>query len=91
MKKKLTNKKSLTDFKRLKEMGNSDIDTSDIPPLNKAFFKNANLRLPESKSLITIRVDTDVLKWLKSQGKGYQTKINAILKSYMEYVKERRL
>jgi uncharacterized protein (DUF4415 family) len=72
-------------------MKDSEIDTSDIPSLDKAFFKNAKLRLPESKSLITIRIDSDVLKWLKSQGRGYQTKINAILKTYMESVKEPRL
>jgi uncharacterized protein (DUF4415 family) len=91
MKKKLISKKSLTDFNRLKNMKDSEIDTSDIPSLDKAFFKNAKLRLPESKSLITIRIDSDVLKWLKSQGRGYQTKINAILKTYMESIKEPRL
>jgi uncharacterized protein (DUF4415 family) len=91
MKKKLISKKSLTDFNRLKNMKDSEIDTSDIPSLDKVFFKNAKLRLPESKSLITIRIDSDVLKWLKSQGRGYQTKINAILKTYMESVKEPRL
>jgi uncharacterized protein (DUF4415 family) len=61
-----------------------EIDTSDIPPLDNDFFANAELRLPQAKQTITIRLDKDVLEWYKTQGKGYQTRINAILRSYME-------
>ncbi|MBI2339009.1 MAG: BrnA antitoxin family protein [Deltaproteobacteria bacterium] len=48
------------------------------------FFRNAIIRLPEPKSSITIRLDPDILKWLKSHGPRYQTRINAILRTYME-------
>jgi uncharacterized protein (DUF4415 family) len=68
-------------------MPDEKIDTSDIAPLDDRFFKNAKLRMPEGKALITIRLDRDILDWLKSQGKGYQTKINAILRTYMEAVR----
>jgi uncharacterized protein (DUF4415 family) len=72
-----------TDFARLDAMTEAKIDTSDIPPLGEEFWKNAKLVWPESKSRITLRVDSDVLGWLKQQGKGYQTRINAILRAYM--------
>lgn len=61
-----------------------DIDFSEIPELDKSFFRKAELRLPQNKSTITIRLDQDVLNWLKSKGRGYQTRINAILKMFME-------
>ncbi|MCX7044056.1 MAG: BrnA antitoxin family protein [Candidatus Sumerlaeota bacterium] len=77
-------KKTGTDWRRLKAMKDQDIDLSDIPKLGARFFKTAVLRLPESKRAVSIRLDPDVLDWLKRQGKGYQTKINAILRMYME-------
>jgi len=40
--------------------------------------------MPEPKDRLTIRVDHDVVEWLKENGPGYQTRINAILRSYME-------
>ncbi len=62
----------------------SEIDFSDIPKLGKSFWATAKLTLPEPKDRLTIRVDHDVVQWLKKHGKGYQTRINAILRSYME-------
>jgi len=74
---------SKTNFKKLEAMKDSEINFDDIPELDEAFFKNAQIKLPEKKS-ITIRMDSDVLDWFKQQGKGYQTKINKLLRSYME-------
>jgi uncharacterized protein (DUF4415 family) len=65
-------------------MSDEDIDTSDIPPLDETFFANAKVRLPQRKVPITIRLDPDVLSWFRSLGKGYQTHINAVLRTYME-------
>jgi uncharacterized protein (DUF4415 family) len=62
----------------------TDIDFSDIPKLGKSFWKAARLVMPEPKDRLTIRVDHDVVQWLKKNGRGYQTRINAILRSYME-------
>jgi uncharacterized protein (DUF4415 family) len=59
------------------------IDYSGIPKLGKTFWKQAKLVVPEPKDRLTIRVDHDVVEWLKRQGRGYQTRINAILRSYM--------
>ena len=76
--------KGATDFKQLRAMPDSEIDFSDIPKLDKSFWATAKLTLPEPKDRLTIRVDHDVVRWLKKHGKGYQTRINAILRSYME-------
>lgn len=75
--------KGKTDWKRLDAMKDEDIDLNDIPELDDEFFENAELRLPEKKS-VTIRLDADVLEWFKKQGKGYQTRINKLLRAYME-------
>lgn len=75
--------KGETDFKRLRRMGDAAIDDSDIPRLGKSFWTSAKLRMPEPKDRLTIRVDHDVVQWLKKAGSGYQTRINAILRSYM--------
>jgi uncharacterized protein (DUF4415 family) len=76
--------KGETDFRRLRQMGDAAIDDSDIPRLGKSFWKTAKLSMPEPKDRLTIRVDHDVVKWLKKAGSGYQTRINAILRSYMK-------
>ncbi len=75
--------KGKTDFKKLAKMKDSEIDTSDIPELDAEFFKNAVWYEYKPKQMVSIRLDEDVLKWFKAQGKGYQTKINDILKTYM--------
>ena len=75
---------SLTDWERIDALTDEEIDTTDIPPLDDDFFANAELRMPESKKTITIRLDADLLDWFKAQGKGYQTRINAVLRLYKE-------
>jgi len=66
-------------------MPDEAIDTSDIPPLTDEFWKNAvrNPFYKPTKTSTTVRIDSDVLAWLKSQGKGYQSRINAILRREM--------
>lgn len=71
-----------TDFRRLRQMREADIDDSDIPRLDKSFWRTAKLTMPEPKDRLTIRVDHDIVQWLKKAGSGYQTRINAILRSY---------
>jgi hypothetical protein len=72
-------------------MKDSDLDYSDIPPLGDEFFKQATLAWPPAKRQLTIRLDDDVLKWLKANGRGYQTRINRILRAAMESQPPRRL
>ena len=89
MKEKDMKKKSRTDFKRLERMTDTEIDVSDIPPLDESFFKDATWRMPGPKKAVSLRLDSDLLDWFKKQGKGYQTRINAILRVYMQAMKSR--
>jgi uncharacterized protein (DUF4415 family) len=72
-----------SDLNRLESTSDKDIDYSDSPETDEKFWKDAELVLKASKTPLTIRIDSDVLSWFKSHGKGYQTKINTVLKSYM--------
>jgi uncharacterized protein (DUF4415 family) len=79
------NKKSIkSDLARIDRMRDSDIDYSDTPPLDKSVLKKATTAWPPTKKQLTIRLDADVLEWLKGHGRGYQTRINRILRVVME-------
>ncbi len=73
------------ELEALAAMPDEEIDYSDIPPLTEEFWKNAvrNPFFRPTKTSTTLRIDSDVLAWLKAQGKGYQSKINAILRREM--------
>ena len=66
---------------RLAAMPDSEIDFSDIPPLTGEQLAAAFR--PKSKELVVVRLDRDVLAWLKGYGSGYSTRINAILRAAM--------
>ena len=87
MKKKPASSKSQTDFARLDKMQDKDIDFSDAPEITPAMFAKAIVRRgrkPRTKRQLTLRLDNDVLDWFKKQGRGYQTRINVLLRAYME-------
>ena len=69
-------------------MDDADIDLSDCPEITPDLFARAIVRrgLPATptKAQVTLRIDSDVLAWFKSQGRGYQTQINPLLRAYME-------
>jgi uncharacterized protein (DUF4415 family) len=74
-------------------MKDEDIDFSDIPRLTPEMFANAIVRkglkpIPRKQQL-TLRIDQDVIDFFKKQGQGYQTKINQLLRAYMEAHKAR--
>jgi uncharacterized protein (DUF4415 family) len=71
-------------------MTDEKIDYSDIPPLDDEFFAKATQAWPPAKQQLTIRLDADVLQWLKSNGRGYQTRINRILRAAMDSQPQRR-
>jgi uncharacterized protein (DUF4415 family) len=74
---------SKTNWAQVDALADEEIDTSDIPPLDESFFANAQVRLPRPKQTVTIRLDADVVEWFKRGGKGYQTHINAVLRTYV--------
>ena len=80
--------KSETDWQRIDLMTDEDIDLSDCPEITPEQFAKSIVRqgLPinKHKAQVTLRVDSDVLDWFKSQGRGYQTQINSLLRAYMD-------
>lgn len=70
---------------KLARQPDSQIDLSDIPELTDKFWQNA-VRNPfyrPVKRQLTLRLDADVIAWLRRQGKGYQTRANALLREAM--------
>jgi uncharacterized protein (DUF4415 family) len=65
-------------------MKDEDIDYSDIRPVDRSAFKKMVVRMPETKCALSIRLDPGVVAWFRKQGRGYQTRINAVLRSYVE-------
>ena len=88
MKAETSKNESRTDWERLEEMPEADIDFSDIPELDADFFRTAKVRMPQAKKAVSVRLDQDVLSWFKKQGRGYQTRMNAVLRSYMQAHKD---
>jgi uncharacterized protein (DUF4415 family) len=60
------------------------IDYAESPALDDTFFARPVVQWPPQKTSITMRLDTDVLAWFKAQGRGYQSRINRLLRLYME-------
>jgi len=88
MKNELTLNNSATDWERIDAMQDEDIDLSDSPELTPEMFAKAvvrrGLKARPKKVQITFRLEEDVLAWFRSQGAGYQTQMNNLLRAYME-------
>ena len=81
-------RKSETDWERVREMRDEDIDFTDLPEVTPEMFANAIVRkgfkpVPP-KQQVTLRIDDEVITYFRQQGQGYQTKINQLLRAYME-------
>ena len=80
--------------KRLRDMSDEEVelraaadpDAGVIPP---GFWDNAKMILPETKQQITLRLDPEVIRWFRRSGKGYQSRMGAVLKSYVEAKRKR--
>ena len=91
MKEKRTGRSSVNEgsnWKRLRSQSDGRIRRAierdpDARPTDADFWKKARVVMPTAKKTVTIRLDADLLEWLRSQ-KGYQTRINAVLRTYME-------
>lgn len=77
-----------TDSDHLANMKDDEIDFTEAPELGEEFFCNALVRVPANQT-VTIRLDSDVLEWFKAQGPGYQTRINQLLRQYMQAQEQR--
>lgn len=73
-----------SDLEKLDATKDDDIDYSDVSELDDAILDSVKMKFSPGKKQIALRVDTDVLEWMKAQGKGYQSRINAVLRAYYE-------
>ena len=78
-----------SDWKRLERQTDQEIrqaiqdDPDAAPELGADWFASAKIVTPQGKEAISLRIDKDVLDWFRRQGRGYQTHINAVLKTYV--------
>jgi len=80
---------SRTDWDRVRAMTEEEIEAAaeadpDALPLDGEFWRTARVVIPPSKKHTGIRIDADVLDWFKRQGRGWQTRMNAVLRAYYE-------
>ena len=69
--------------KEIAAISDEEIDFSDIPELDDEFWEKAEMVLPENKERITLRLDKAILEHFRAEGRGYQTRINAVLSSFV--------
>jgi len=81
------------DLARVRRMSERTITASSPPELADLppdFWAGAEVVWPGPKQAISLRVDQDVLDWFRAQGPRYQSRMNAVLRTYMSQVKRRR-
>jgi len=84
-----------TDWKRVQATTDAEIaaaiaDDPDDPGHDPSFWDRAEIVHPRQKERVTMRLDADMLRWFRQQGRGYQTRINAVLRGYFEHERHRR-
>jgi uncharacterized protein (DUF4415 family) len=86
-----TRKASLEDLRKMQARGEISAPRKDASEIDmpEGFWDSAEIQEPASKTPISLRVDAEVLAFFKAQGRGYQTRMNAVLKSYVEAQKAR--
>lgn len=85
---------SQTDWAKIDALTDAEIEAAIASDPDEAGIEwdwdSAKLVLAEPKAHVSLRLDADVLRFFKSQGKGYQTRINAVLRTYMDAQKTPR-
>ena len=84
-----------TNWTRLRTMTDEEVragiaDDPDVVATDEAFWEDAKLVMPRPKEAVTMRLDADLLEWFRRE-RGYQTRINAILRAYMNAHARREL
>jgi uncharacterized protein (DUF4415 family) len=88
--------KSQTDWERVRALTDEDIDRAiaedpDAAPIwTEEEWAHARVVFPQGKAPVTLRLDKDIIAWFKSRGRGYQTRINAVLRAFVEAQKPHR-
>ena len=76
--------KGETDWEWLAKQDAAGVEPEPDPEEGEVDWSQARVVMPPPKQIISVRIDRDVLAFFKSQGRGYQTRMNAVLRSYME-------
>ena len=82
-------RRSKTNYRRLRNLADRDVRVTaehpeaDLKHIAKGIVRHG-LKVVGPKELVSLRIDTDVLKWFKASGAGYQTRINAVLRAYKD-------
>ncbi len=92
---KTSRARSKTDWARVDATGEGEAEAAarsdpDALPTDAEFWRAAKIVLPTGKQPVSLRLDRDVVGWFKAQGRGYQSRINAVLRSYMSAHKDTR-
>jgi uncharacterized protein (DUF4415 family) len=95
MKHASSSRKSASDIERVAALRDTQIVVDDdAPAWTPEMFARAVVRrglsAPPSKILLSLRVDSDVVEWFRAQGRGYQSRMNALLRAYMDAHRSRR-
>ncbi len=75
-------KSTNTDWQKLSQQQDADIDYSDIPKTDEKFWKNAEIALPHKKVEFTIKIDEDLAIWLKAMGQNSNQAMNNLIRAY---------
>jgi uncharacterized protein (DUF4415 family) len=77
---------TLSEIKEQIAHGESQTDENapEAEPIDEAFWKRARVVMPSGKISVHLRIDRDVFEWFKAQGEGHLTRMNAVLRSYVE-------
>jgi uncharacterized protein (DUF4415 family) len=79
----------LVRLRRASERLIAETSPPELADLPADFWQEANLVLPVGREPISLRVDRDVLAWFRAQGPRYQSRMNAVLRTYVTYVRKR--
>lgn len=83
-------KHSLNQIKALREKGKdrTSADAPEAESLGAEFWKSARVVMPAGKTSVHLRLDSDVVEWFRARGKGHLTRMNAVLRAYVEAQKQ---
>jgi len=83
-------KRSLSQIKALREKGKdrTSANAPEAESLGAEFWRSARVAMPAGKTSVHLRLDSDVVEWFRARGKGHLTRMNAVLKAYVEAQKQ---
>jgi uncharacterized protein (DUF4415 family) len=88
-------KPSATDLRRVRAKSEEDLNRDiaadpDFSSQDKDWYLAAEVLMPSPKKLLSLRLDSDVVDWFKRQGPGYQTRMNAVLRAFIQQADKKR-